>query len=151
MLPRVNKQDVHSFSNGSFPIYKHCLGSGSSFSMRLDKHRPCAVSDCVMIHKLLFLCLALQFAVKIVVSESVDVVPPVEVLSGAKDFQIPCNADFKFDQVYSFNWLFNGTFIHPSLNPGVTVLTDGSLNIDTVLHTHTGRHSKLNILWVKLL
>ena len=62
----------------------------------------------------------------------------VEVLSDTKDYQIPCNAMFKFNQVYSFNWLFNGTFIHPSLNPGVTVLTDGSLNIDKILPTHTG-------------
>merc|ERR1712013_870352 len=28
--------------------------------------------------------------------------------------------------------------IHPSLNPGVTVLTDGSLNIDSVQPAHTG-------------
>ena len=101
-------------------------------------------SDFVTKHKFLFLFLALQFAVKIVGSEIVDDVPPVEVLAGAMDFQIPCNAKFKFNQVYSFNWLFNGTFIHPSLNPGVKVLTDGSLNIDKVLHTHTGRQSKLN-------
>ena len=67
-------------------------------------------------------------------------VPPVEVLSEAKDFQIPCKAKFTFNQVYSFNWLFNGTFINPSLNPGVTVLTDGSLNIDNVHPAHTGRH-----------
>ena len=105
-------------------------------------------SDFVTKHMFLVLFLALNFAVKVRGIEIVNVLTPVEVLSGAKDFQIPCNAKFKFNQVYSFNWLFNGTFIHPSLNPGVTVLTDGSLNIDTVLHTHTGKHSKLNIIWV---
>ena len=78
-----------------------------------------------------------QYAVNVVESTKVS---PVEVLSESKDFQIPCKAKFKFNQVYSFNWLFNGTFIHPSLNPGVTVLTDGSLNIDTVQPAHTGRH-----------
>ena len=109
------------------------------------------ISDFVMKHKFLFLFLALQFAVKIVGSEIVVDMIPVEVLSGTKDFQIPCNANFKFNRVYSFNWVFNGTFIHPSLNPGVTVLTDGSLNIDTVLHTHTGTQSKLNWVWFKLL
>ena len=67
------------------------------------------------------------------------VIPTAEVLAESQDYQIPCNAKFSFNQVYSFNWLFNGTFIHPSLNPGVTVLTDGSLNIDSVQPAHTGR------------
>ena len=66
------------------------------------------------------------------------VIPTAEVLAETQDYQIPCNAQFRFNQVYSFNWLFNGTFIHPSLNPGVTVLTDGSLNIDSVQPAHTG-------------
>ena len=78
------------------------------------------------------------------------VIPSVEVLAESKDYQIPCNAKFRFNQVYSFNWLFNGTFIHPSLNPGVTVLTDGSLNIDSVQPFHTGdRNIHSNILNLK--
>ena len=84
--------------------------------------------------------LAVLFSQYLVNNVESTEVPPVEVLTEAKDYQIPCKARFTFNQVYSFNWLFNGTFIHPSLNPGVTVLTDGSLNIDTVLPAHTGGH-----------
>ena len=84
--------------------------------------------------------LAVLFSQYLVNNVESTEVPPVEVLTEAKDYQIPCKARFTFNQVYSFNWLFNGTFIHPSLNPGVTVLTDGSLNIDTVHPAHTGGH-----------
>ena len=86
-------------------------------------------------HHTLFLLLVAEF----VKSQAIPPVP-VEVLSDGKDFQIPCKASFTFNQVHSFNWLFNGTFIHPSLNPGVTVLTDGSLNIDSVQPDHTGKN-----------
>ena len=72
------------------------------------------------------------------------VIPTVEVLADSHQFQIPCKAQFQFNQVYSFNWLFNGTFIHPSLNPGVTVLTDGALNIDSVQPSHTGRYTEFD-------
>lgn len=98
------------------------------------------IPQCVSVSKqwVLVLWMVLLNLVKTVNCQIIESLPEVEVLSEAKDFQIPCKADFVFNQVYSFNWLFNGTFIHPSLNPGVTILTDGSLNIDKVQPTHTG-------------
>ena len=97
------------------------------------------LSGLVKQHNILFLLLGAEFVAELAVSQAIPPLP-VEVLSDGKDFQIPCKASFTFNQVHSFNWLFNGTFIHPSLNPGVTVLTDGSLNIDSVQPDHTGKN-----------
>ena len=41
--------------------------------------------------------------------------------------------------VVSYNWLYNGSFIHPSLHPGLSVLTSGDLSFDTVQPHHAGR------------
>ena len=66
----------------------------------------------------------------------------VEVLTETPKFQLKCDADYQFSQVLTFNWIYNGTFIHPSLNPGLSVLTNGDLSFDKVLATHAGKRKE---------
>ena len=61
-----------------------------------------------------------------------------EVTTGVQGYSLKCQADFKFNQVQSFNWVFNGSFIHPSINKGLTVLTNGDLSFDSILPSHAG-------------
>ena len=61
-----------------------------------------------------------------------------EVTTGVEGYSLKCQADFKFNQVQSFNWMFNGSFIHPSINKGLTVLTNGDLSFDSILPSHAG-------------
>ena len=67
-----------------------------------------------------------------------------EVLSETKGFKLKCEAEFsRFSDVVSFNWIYNGTFIHPSLNPGLSVLTNGDLNFDKIYPIHAGDFKKI--------
>ena len=68
----------------------------------------------------------------------------VEVLSGTQDFSFKCEADFQPSQVLAYNWIFNGSFIHPSLNPGLSVLTNGDLHFEKVLPSHFGSFHSLS-------
>ena len=52
--------------------------------------------------------------------------------------------------VLSFDWLYNGTLVHPSLNPGLTVLTDGALQLATVRQHHGGLYICRVLLQTKL-
>ena len=61
-----------------------------------------------------------------------------EVLSETKSFQLKCDADFQNSNILTFNWVLNGSFVHPSLNPGLSVLSNGDLNFDRVLPSHKG-------------
>ena len=65
-----------------------------------------------------------------------------EVLTGATEFQLECEADYLFSEVLAFNWIYNGTFIHPSLNPGLTVTTNGDLNFEEIFSTHNGKRHR---------
>ena len=69
----------------------------------------------------------------LVISESRE-----EVLSETKNFQLKCDANFENSNVLTFNWVLNGSFVHPSLNPGLSVLSNGDLNFDKVLPSHKG-------------
>ena len=61
-----------------------------------------------------------------------------EVTTGEKDFQLKCEADFSAREVVSFNWIFNGSFIHPSLNRDLSILNNGDLNFELTLPSHAG-------------
>ena len=65
-----------------------------------------------------------------------------EVLTGATEFQLECEADYLFSEVLAFNWIYNGSFIHPSLNPGLTVTTNGNLNFEEIFSTHNGKRHR---------
>ena len=53
--------------------------------------------------------------------------------------------------VVSYNWLYNGSFIHPSLHPGLSVLTSGDLSFDTVQPHHAGGLKAEEKLYIKVL
>ena len=69
----------------------------------------------------------------LVISERVE-----DVLSETKNFQLKCDARIQNFNVLNFNWILNGSYVHPSLNPGLTVLSNGDLNFDKVLPSHKG-------------
>ena len=61
-----------------------------------------------------------------------------EVLSGTEDYRLKCEVGLEASEVLAYNWIFNGSFVHPSLNPGLSVLTNGDLHFERVLPTHFG-------------
>ena len=70
-----------------------------------------------------------------------------EVLTGATEFQLECEADYLFSEVLAFNWIYDGSFIHPSLNPGLTVTTNGDLNFEEIFSTHNGKRHRNFVHW----
>ena len=62
----------------------------------------------------------------------------VEVLSGTEDYSLKCEVDSEPSEVLAYNWIFNGSFVHPSLNPGLSVLTNGDLHFEKILPSHFG-------------
>ena len=62
-----------------------------------------------------------------------------EVTTGEKNFQLKCEADIDTSEVVSFNWIFNGSFIHPTLNRDLSILNNGDLNFESTLPSHAGK------------
>ena len=62
----------------------------------------------------------------------------MEVLSGTKDYSLKCEVGLEQTEVLAYNWIFNGSFVHPSLNPGLSVQTNGDLRFEKILPSHFG-------------
>ena len=62
----------------------------------------------------------------------------VEILSGTEHYNLRCDTGLEASEVLAYNWIFNGSFVHPSLNPGLSVLTNGDLHFEKVLPAHFG-------------
>ena len=62
----------------------------------------------------------------------------LEILSGTEHYNLRCDTGLEASEVLAYNWIFNGSFVHPSLNPGLSVLTNGDLHFEKILPFHFG-------------